>query len=166
MAGRVDSGLRRGLGRLAMGFLVICLNGAMAPAVAWRPLALDGLCPLVAWMAVQSRLPDGIIPVIVLGMVADAFSVAGPGLYPFAMAMGYLMARYILVNMECRSWWQQALLVFLSGGVIKLLLLLLSGSLEQLDLQGLVDVAVTALLSPLWFRLFRLLEGEAVQEEG
>ena len=146
--------MREGLRLIGLGFLVLCFTGALAAAVPWRPLALDGLTPLVAWMAVRTRLPEGILPVIVVGMMADAFSVGGAGLYPFALTMGYLLGRYILINMACLFWWQKALLVFFTAGVVKLLLFLFSGSLELLDLEGVVDLVVTSLLGPLWFRLF------------
>ncbi len=155
--------MRPFLRQICLGFLLLCLNSAMAASVPWRLLAVDGMTPLVAWMATVSMLPEGILPVMVLGMMADAFSVGVGGVYPFAFSIGYLLARYVLNNMSCSLWWQQSLLVLLVGGVIKVLLFISSGSLELLDVEGMLDLLLTAVLSPLWFRVFRSL---AVREVG
>ncbi len=105
------------------------------------------------------------MPVMVLGMLADAFSVGVGGVYPFAFSIGYLLARYVLGNMSCVLWWQKSLLVMLVGGLIKVLMFLSGGSLEMLDIQGMVDLVLTASLAPLWFQVFERLVTREIGEK-
>lgn len=143
--------MRSGFFVIFSGFVLLLLETAWGPGVQFGLIRPDGLVALLVWHALRSRLPEGILPVLGLGVLTETFTVLPWGLYILAFVGGYLAVRYVANQVMCVYFWQQMLMVlFVSVGSL-VILLTGSGVADLFWPWGLIQAVINSLMCPVLF---------------
>jgi hypothetical protein len=143
--------LRSGFFVIFSGFVLLLMETAWGPGVQFGLIRPDGLIALLVWHALRSRLPDGILPVLGLGILTEAFTILPWGLYILAYAGGYLAVRYVVSHVMCVYLWQKMLMVsFVSVGFL-VIVLTGSGVADLFWPWGLIQAILNGLICPAFF---------------
>ncbi len=150
---------------IVTGFFLFLFNTTWGDVLGVGFTRVDGLVPLVAWTAIEIPLPAGLLPVLVLGVLAETFSIITTGSYIIAYASEYLMVRYVLGHVVCNLWWQKVLLVFFVSLGVEFIIFTGSSMVEYVWPWGVVQAVLNGLLSPFWFSLFSYLDSVSVRSK-
>jgi len=146
--------LRDGLVTILLGYSLLLIETTWGPVLQLGQVRLDGLVSLVAWYGLYHSLPEGIIPILILGIFCEALSGLPTGLYLLVYTSEYLTTRYILNHVVCITVWQQMLLVSFVSIEVMAVLLIGSGAAELMWPWGFGQTLLNGITAPLWFFVF------------
>ncbi len=146
--------MKTGLFVILLGYILLLFECTIGSCIQYGPIRLDGLIPLVVWYGFHEKLPDGLITILLLGLLADTFTCAPLGLFVSALCVGYLLALYISSQIQYPNWWQQSLLVWFISAAIIVILMVGTKATGLIWPFGLLSALVVGCLSPIWFAFF------------
>ena len=139
---------------VAAGLILLLIQSGAGRMLAAGGVRLDGIPALLAWYATRTRSPEGLPLVLLFAYLAQPFT-----LQPFAAVAAlwggsYLMAGYVLENVDCSEWWQEAALTaFLALG-LEVFSRALGSGLEGSWAPRFLQVLADGALAPVLFALF------------
>ncbi len=121
-------------------------------------IRLDAVPALICWYSLRQKVPQGVVAMVVFGLLISIFSTIPYYLFPISYVLGFLTVRYIISNVLELSKWQIYLLVgFLSMEII-VAQLAGSGSAELVWPWGLIQSALNVVTAPVFFFIFNRVE--------
>lgn len=152
---------------MAMAFVCMMLQMPLLSLLGLRDFSLDA--PLVAtvFLAATSPGTTGLVVVSAMGLLTDLFMPGGvPGMQMEILAIVFLLSRRVVSRLQLNRT-IPLMIVVLAGGVVSLLLFMLFSVIfdrsyvysTSVLTAGTVQIFITAIFSPLLFRLFGVADG-------
>ncbi len=136
---------------LVAGFLLLVTQSALGDTATIFGIRINAIYALIVWFAIRVPLPEGLTPVLVLGVMAEGLTALTPGLYIGAYALAYLMVRYIVSHLMYTSMIHKVLLVLFVSMNGTVIILAGGGHAELVWPQGVMQTVLNGLLAPFFF---------------
>ncbi len=140
--------MTRFLVAIFFGYFFILLESAWGSGLQVGMARVDFLIPLVAWYGFKTPLPDGLFLVLLLGILAEPFTVLSEGIYMTILVSAYLLVRYISGHMPGLRWWHKVPVVGFVAAESQILAMLLSGAAQFIWPWAIVQGIFAAMIFP------------------
>ncbi len=150
---------------LLLGFLLLTAESALGDSASIFGVRIDGLYALIVWFGVRTPMPEGLTPVLLLGVMAEGLTALHPGLFIGAYTLAYLMVRYVVRHLMYTSMLHKILLVLfvsMNGSVI---ILAGGGHAELVWPSGVIQTLLNGMSAPFFFIFFQWLYNIVISQD-
>ena len=150
---------------LALGFLLLVTESALGDMASFYGVRIDGVYALLVWFGVRVPMPEGLTPVLLLGVMAEGLTALHPGLYIGAYALAYLMVRYVVRHLMYTSMLHRILLVLFVSMNGTVIILAGGGRAELVWPWGVMQTVLNGLCAPFFLIFFNWLYDAIISQD-
>ncbi len=150
---------------LLLGFLLLSAETALGRTASVYGVRIDGIYALIVWFGIRVPMPDGLTPVLLLGVMAEGLTALHPGFYIGAYTLAYLMVRYVVRHLMYTSMLHRILLVLFVSMNGTVIILAGGGHAELVWPWGVMQTALNGICAPFFFLFFNWLYDTIISQD-